>query len=125
MFCSLQALYNYGARKIAMFGLGPIGCTPEEIRTFPTNLSGCVENKNNAVTLYNDRLKSLVDDLNANLSDAHVTYINVWNFFPTIGRLLQLSFIPLIVLEFLRDRLDHTEEIKRPRAYSDIVLLNF
>lgn len=101
VFCLLQTLHNYGARKIALFGLGPIGCTPEEIRTFPTNLSGCVDNINNAVTLYNDRMKPLVDGLNANLSDAHFTYINVWSFSPTIGRLPQLSFINSINV-FLR-----------------------
>lgn len=83
----ITTLYNYGARKIALFGLGPIGCTPEEIRSFPTNLSGCVDNINNAVTLYNDRMKPLVDGLNTNLSDAHVTYINIWSFSPTIGLL--------------------------------------
>ncbi|KAK1378530.1 GDSL-lipase protein [Heracleum sosnowskyi] len=83
----ITTLYNYGARKIALYGLGPIGCTPEEIRTFPTNLSGCVDNINIAVALYNDRMKPLVDSLNANLSDAHVTFINVWNFAPVLGLL--------------------------------------
>ncbi|KAL1805719.1 hypothetical protein ACET3Z_028787 [Daucus carota] len=83
----IKVLYNSGARKIALFGLGPIGCTPEEIRTFPRNLSGCVDNLNNAVAQFNNRMKPLVDGLNANLSDAHVTYVNISNFSPQIGLL--------------------------------------
>lgn len=37
----------------------------------------CVEFINDAVQVFNDRLVRLVDGLNANLTDAHFTYINM------------------------------------------------
>ncbi|XP_030456301.2 GDSL esterase/lipase At5g45670-like [Syzygium oleosum] len=72
----LKTLYSYGARKVAIFGLSVIGCAPEEISRFGTNGSLCVDKINSAVMLFNDRLKTLVDELNSNLADAKFTYID-------------------------------------------------
>ncbi|KAJ0682393.1 putative triacylglycerol lipase [Helianthus annuus] len=72
----LTTLYNLGARKVVLFGLGPIGCTPAAIAKYGTNGKPCVESLNNLVKLFNDRLKPLVDDLNNGLSDANFTFIN-------------------------------------------------
>ena len=69
-------LYQLGARKVAVNGVGLIGCTPKEIARFGTN-GTCVESINNAVNLFNDRLKPLVDNINNNFSDATFTFINV------------------------------------------------
>ncbi|XP_056177009.1 GDSL esterase/lipase At5g45670-like [Syzygium oleosum] len=74
----LKTLYFYGARKVAVIGLGLIGCTPTEIKRFGTNGSVCVDKINNAVTLFNNRLQPLVDEFNSNLSDAKFTYINMF-----------------------------------------------
>ncbi|XP_071935288.1 GDSL esterase/lipase At1g29670-like [Coffea arabica] len=71
----LMTLYNYGARKLVLFGLGPLGCIPTEISMFPTPT--CVDSINDAVQLFNDRLKQLVEDLNTKLSQAKLIYINV------------------------------------------------
>ncbi|CAI9787970.1 unnamed protein product [Fraxinus pennsylvanica] len=74
----LRTLYSYGARKIAIFGLGLLGCIPQELAMYPpTNGSSCVEPINNAVQLFNNRLKPMIDDLNSNLSDAKFIYINI------------------------------------------------
>ncbi|KAK1424865.1 hypothetical protein QVD17_20205 [Tagetes erecta] len=73
----LRTLYNLGARKIAVFGLGLIGCTPYEIAMFGTNGQPCVESINNAVKLFNDKLKPLIDDLNNDFIDGSFTYINI------------------------------------------------
>ncbi|KAJ9563433.1 hypothetical protein OSB04_008593 [Centaurea solstitialis] len=72
----LKTLYNSGARKIAVFGLGQIGCTPAEIAMFRTG-GPCVDSINDAVKLFNDRLKPLVDQLNKDNSDARFTFINI------------------------------------------------
>ncbi|KAI3796733.1 hypothetical protein L1987_39414 [Smallanthus sonchifolius] len=69
-------LYRLGARKIAVFGLGFIGCAPAEIAMFGTN-GDCVESINSATQLFNDRLKPLIDDLNNAFSDARFTFINI------------------------------------------------
>ncbi|KAI7726351.1 hypothetical protein M8C21_008007, partial [Ambrosia artemisiifolia] len=74
----LKTLYNLGARKIAVFGLARIGCTPIEIKRFgATNRKLCVEWINAAIKLFNDNLTSLVKDLNSNYSDARFTFLNV------------------------------------------------
>lgn len=75
----LNTLYTYGARKVAIFGLGLSGCTPAMISTYGANASGCVDKINAAIALFNDRLKPLVDDLNKNLTDSKHIYINSTN----------------------------------------------
>lgn len=72
-----QRLYNLGGRKIALFGLAPIGCTPAEIDIFGTNGERCVESINDAVKSFNDKLKPLVDEINHDISDAKFTFLNV------------------------------------------------
>ncbi|CAI9087873.1 OLC1v1022059C1 [Oldenlandia corymbosa var. corymbosa] len=72
----LTTLYNYGARKFALFGLGPSGCTPFELNLYPTNT--CVKAVNEAVQLFNGKLLKLVDDLNKRLPRAKFIYLNVW-----------------------------------------------
>ncbi|KAL7606148.1 GDSL esterase/lipase At1g29670 [Lactuca sativa] len=73
----LTTLYKLGARKIAVFSLGLIGCTPSEIAQFGTDGRPCVDSINDAVSRLNNRLKPLVDDLNNDLSDARFTFINL------------------------------------------------
>ncbi|XP_047948693.1 GDSL esterase/lipase At1g29670-like [Salvia hispanica] len=73
----LRRLYDLGSRKVAVYGIGLIGCIPQEILLYPiTNGSPCVDKINVAVGLFNDRLMSLVNNLNNNLPNAQFTYIN-------------------------------------------------
>ncbi|PWA78752.1 Lipase, GDSL [Artemisia annua] len=81
----LTTLYNLGARKIVVYGLGLIGCAPTEITRFGTDGKTCVESINNAVGLFNDRLKPVVDLLNSDFSDARFTFINLTNIQETQG----------------------------------------
>ncbi|THG01962.1 hypothetical protein TEA_002528 [Camellia sinensis var. sinensis] len=73
----LKTLYEYGANKIAIFGLGQIGCTPAEIAVYGTNGFACVDKINSAVEIFNVKLKSLVDDLNKELAGVKFIYINI------------------------------------------------
>ncbi|XP_008441774.2 GDSL esterase/lipase At1g29670-like [Cucumis melo] len=73
----LKSLYCKGARKIATFGVGLLGCTPYARATFETNGSPCVDNINDATQLFNIGLKSLVDQLNSRYNDAKFTMIDV------------------------------------------------
>lgn len=71
----LKTLYNkYGARKVALIGLGLIGCTPHAISK--TNRTACVDELNSAAQLFNQKLVSLVDHLNTNLTDAKFIFVN-------------------------------------------------
>ncbi|KAF7840384.1 GDSL esterase/lipase [Senna tora] len=80
----LRSLYNYGARKMALFGIGAIGCSPNELAQYSPDGRTCVERINSANRLFNDRLKSLVDQLNNELTDARFTYINSYDVFQDI-----------------------------------------
>ncbi|XP_057764169.1 GDSL esterase/lipase At1g29670-like [Salvia miltiorrhiza] len=76
----LRTLYSSGARKVAVFGIGLIGCIPQELSLYPiTNGSPCVDAINIAVGLFNNKLVSLINDLNTILPNAQFTYINSTN----------------------------------------------
>ncbi|XLU35635.1 hypothetical protein S245_071701 [Arachis hypogaea] len=57
-----QRLYKLGARKIVMFGIGPIGCTPPISKT-QLHKGDCLEETNQIVSYFNQRLPSLLSNL--------------------------------------------------------------
>ena len=80
----IQALYSYGARKMVLFGLGQIGCSPNELAQNSEDGNTCVEKINSANQIFNGRLISLVDELNSQLPDAKFIYINSYGIFQDI-----------------------------------------
>ncbi|KAH6765267.1 hypothetical protein C2S51_016516 [Perilla frutescens var. frutescens] len=72
----LRALYKDGARKVVVFGLGLLGCVPQVISMHPTHGSSCVDSINNITQHFNNRLKPLIDTLNADLDGAQYIMIN-------------------------------------------------
>ncbi|KAI3498611.1 hypothetical protein L1887_34388 [Cichorium endivia] len=76
----ILTLFSYGARKVVLNGLGPVGCTPYELSRYSSNES-CVEYINTAVQLFNHNLKLLVDELNndTSLEDAKFIYLNFYD----------------------------------------------
>ncbi|GMI95168.1 hypothetical protein like AT1G29670 [Hibiscus trionum] len=72
----LKSLYDTGARKFAVYGLGLFGCTPYAVSVYGTHGSVCVEKVNMGATLFNNRLKPMLHQLNTNLTDAKFTYLN-------------------------------------------------
>ena len=80
----LQALYDYGARKMVLFGIGQIGCSPSELAQNSPDGKTCVQRINSANQIFNSRLKSLVNTLNSNLSDARFIYIDSYGIFQDI-----------------------------------------
>ncbi|PIA47054.1 hypothetical protein AQUCO_01400039v1 [Aquilegia coerulea] len=80
----LQALYNAGLRKFALGGVGPLGCIPNQLATGMALPGRCVSHVNDMVGLFNDRLRSLVDKLNANHTDAIFVYGNTYGAFGDI-----------------------------------------
>ncbi|XP_076948615.1 GDSL esterase/lipase At1g29670-like [Bidens hawaiensis] len=79
----LTTLYKLRARKVVVFGLTLIGCTPAEIAMFGTDGKPCVESINNVTDMFNKRLRPLVDDLNNGLSDSRFTFVNFSGIFAT------------------------------------------
>ncbi|GAA0165211.1 lipase [Lithospermum erythrorhizon] len=61
----LTQLYQLGARKVVVTGVGPIGCIPYELARYNGNgTRRCNEEINNAIVLFNSGLKKLVDNFN-------------------------------------------------------------
>ncbi|KAL8137071.1 hypothetical protein V2J09_003072 [Rumex salicifolius] len=67
----LTSLYEMGARKVVLFGVGPLGCLPA-LNTLGT----CTQYINDALQDYNNKLRLLADNFNSNLSDSKFIYIN-------------------------------------------------
>ncbi|KAJ6359064.1 hypothetical protein OIU76_000721 [Salix suchowensis] len=76
----IMTLYNSGARKVALNGIGPIGCAPYSTANYDTKGSLCVDSMNDAVNYFNSQLKSLVNQLNNDLADAKFIYLNAVGF---------------------------------------------
>lgn len=64
-----------------LIGVGQIGCSPNELAQNSPDGRTCVQRINSANQLFNNRLKSLVDNLNNNFSDAKFIYINAYGIF--------------------------------------------
>nr|CAD1824122.1 unnamed protein product [Ananas comosus var. bracteatus] len=79
----LTTLYNYGARKVALIGVGQVGCSPNELAQQSPNGVTCVDRINNAIQIFNQKLVALVDGFNT-LPGAHFTYINAYGIFQDI-----------------------------------------
>ncbi|CAL1400766.1 unnamed protein product [Linum trigynum] len=77
----LQIMYNYGARKFALIGVGQIGCSPSELAQNSPDGRTCVQRINAANSIFNDKLRSLVDRFNGNTPDAKFIYINAYGIF--------------------------------------------
>ncbi|XP_071697878.1 GDSL esterase/lipase At4g18970-like [Rutidosis leptorrhynchoides] len=77
----IRILYNYGARKFVLNGIGMVGCTPNALAQHSKDGSTCVTKINLANQMFNHRLVSLVDNFNQNLADARFIYINSYAIF--------------------------------------------
>lgn len=114
-------MYEDGARKITLFGLPQIGCIPDELKKHSTLL--CVDSTNEAVQLFNQNLKALVDDLNTNLPDAQFIYINMYSISSAIG-MLNISYINIYYPFLIQKKNCHVLFIYF-LLFSAITLLNY
>jgi phospholipase/lecithinase/hemolysin len=80
----IQTLYSYGARKMVLFGIGQIGCSPNELAQQSPDGVTCVDDINSANQMFNTRLKGVVDQLNNELPDAKLIYINSYGIFQDV-----------------------------------------
>lgn len=72
-------LYRIGARKIAVFGLPPIGCVPSQ-RTFRGGvLRQCADNYNQMSQLFNTKLIAEINSLNSKYPKAKIVYGDIYN----------------------------------------------
>lgn len=79
LFILIKEIYKLGARKIAVFGLPPVGCVPF-MRTHDGGLlRSCVDHQNQAAKFYNTMLSSELETLTNILSESKVVYIDIYN----------------------------------------------
>ncbi|KAL7607581.1 GDSL esterase/lipase At1g29670 [Lactuca sativa] len=80
----VRELYNYGARKLVLNGIGQIGCSPNALAQNSPDGTTCVAKINSANQIFNNQLRSLVDTFNRELTDAKFIYINNYGIFQSL-----------------------------------------
>nr|CAD1824577.1 unnamed protein product [Ananas comosus var. bracteatus] len=80
----LRELYDLGARKVAVFSVGRIGCIPYELarynnRNYDSNGDRCNEEINEAISIFNAGLVRMVTEFNAALHGAKFVYVNTYD----------------------------------------------
>ncbi|XP_009605870.1 GDSL esterase/lipase At1g71691-like [Nicotiana tabacum] len=75
----LSRLYNLGARKFVIGGLGLMGCIPSILAQGNGNV--CSEEVNQLVLPFSNNVKSMLSNLNANLPGSKFIYIDIKNMF--------------------------------------------
>ncbi|KAL6542355.1 hypothetical protein OROMI_023957 [Orobanche minor] len=73
----LRTLNSVGSRKVVVYRLTMLGCIPEELIRYPTLKSPCVDSINDGVELYNQKVFTLLNNLNADLGDARFIFVNL------------------------------------------------
>ncbi|CAA0839283.1 GDSL esterase/lipase [Striga hermonthica] len=81
----ILALHSLGLRKFFLGGIGPLGCIPNQLAANLPPPGKCVDSTNNMVEMFNNRLVSLVDQLNSKHNNGSVfTYGNTFGAFVDI-----------------------------------------
>ncbi|CAN1731013.1 GDSL esterase/lipase At1g29670 [Linum perenne] len=76
----IQHLHGLGARKFVMMSLNPLGCNPIVLIRHPENGTfTCSQSLNQAAQLFNEKLKSMVDQLNQQLPRSKLVIVNAYN----------------------------------------------
>ncbi|KAH6825212.1 hypothetical protein C2S53_018759 [Perilla frutescens var. hirtella] len=81
----LKRLHELGARKFVLMAINPNGCSPMATARVPTQ-EGCVESLNRAALLFNDNLKSLVDDIRPQMPGSNLVFVNAYKVLRDIIR---------------------------------------
>ncbi|KDP30829.1 hypothetical protein JCGZ_13772 [Jatropha curcas] len=77
----IRKLYSFGARKISLGGLPPMGCMPLERTTNVMAGYDCVQSYNDVAVEFNGKLNSLVEKLNKELPGIKLVFANPFYIF--------------------------------------------
>jgi len=78
----MQRLYNLGARKFVITGLGIMGCIPSILAQSP--LGQCSDSVNELVQPFNNNVKTMIDNLNVRLPGSKFIYVDIASIFQDI-----------------------------------------
>ncbi|XP_030929862.1 GDSL esterase/lipase At5g55050-like isoform X1 [Quercus lobata] len=73
----LQRIYNGGARKFVITGIGPIGCCPS--LRYKNKTDECSEETNYWSAKYNEGLKSMLQKLKSEFKDINYSYFDTYS----------------------------------------------
>jgi alpha-L-fucosidase len=81
---AIKNIYGQGGRYFWIHNTGPIGCLAYVIERFPNKASdfdshGCVSPLNHLAQQFNHALKQAVIELRSSLSEAAITYVDVYS----------------------------------------------
>ncbi|KAE9608624.1 putative triacylglycerol lipase [Lupinus albus] len=71
-------LHGFGLRKFLLGGLGPLGCIPNQLSRASAPPGQCVTYVNKIVSMFNDALKTLVDQLNLDYNGSVFVFGNTY-----------------------------------------------
>ncbi|KAJ8770897.1 hypothetical protein K2173_021812 [Erythroxylum novogranatense] len=80
----LRTLYKLGARKVAVIGIGPLGCAPVVVEIAVATGASCADMVNNGLQIFNTKLVQLVNELNRDLPDAKFIYVNAFQIYSSL-----------------------------------------
>ncbi|KAH6808219.1 GDSL-like Lipase/Acylhydrolase superfamily protein [Perilla frutescens var. frutescens] len=83
----IQELYKLGARRIAVFGIPPVGCLPAQRTLAGGPMRKCSEEYNQAAQLINSKFSPKMDSLTKSLPQSRVVYIDIYE--PILNLILQ------------------------------------
>ncbi|XP_050378496.1 GDSL esterase/lipase At1g71691-like [Argentina anserina] len=75
----LTRLYNLGARKFVIAGVGKMGCTPSILAQSPNG--SCSEDVNRLVLPFNANVRTMINNLNTNLPGSKFIYLDIARMF--------------------------------------------
>ncbi|KAI3861010.1 hypothetical protein MKX03_026679 [Papaver bracteatum] len=78
----LTTLYNLGARRFIISGVGSLGCIPSILAQ--GDGEGCSDSVNQLIILFNTNVKTMMNRLNANLPGAKFIYLDIYKMFQNI-----------------------------------------
>ncbi|KAJ1408767.1 SGNH hydrolase superfamily [Sesbania bispinosa] len=73
-----KELYQLGARRIGVFSLNPVGCLPLQRTINGGTERVCAESVNQAAMIFNSKLSSAMKDLNKQLPEARLVYLDIY-----------------------------------------------
>ncbi|KAL3684074.1 hypothetical protein R1sor_002096 [Riccia sorocarpa] len=76
---NLKTLHGYGARRVYINSLSPIGCVPEQLNLYNVKDGACIEKVNGPLRSFNNGLQGLLGKLRQELPDYDLNYINVYD----------------------------------------------
>ncbi|PRQ20685.1 putative triacylglycerol lipase [Rosa chinensis] len=78
----LTRLYNLGARRFVIAGVGRMGCIPSILAQSPNG--SCSEDVNRLVLPFNANVKTMINNLNTNLPGSRFIYIDIARMFEDV-----------------------------------------